>query len=370
MKIKVFFLCVVAAMMFPITAFAEEVSSPQPHDYRTGLLDDSNILGENNLDSALYDNNPNVAASLNNQNKMFVKFKHPVDLESFYVNATSMQNRRMTMTIEFENQVKKTFQFDNETDYFFPINQNDVTRVDFYVTNKADVIVGEIEFFGTYDPSESPPPETPDDLEEVKNLEVKSTDERADLSWENPNKYFDKAKIYRRDLGEEKTSLNPFAPRKVYAAEDYKPLFETNGTEFSDLSIEPEKTYEYKVTTTYDGMETKGVTVQTSIPKPPLVDLGGLKLPFGVVELIKSGNGLFLLVSGFVLLALAFVFVPKVIKLIRESVKNGNTKASSGYTPRLTDRQMKQAMQGEKQPREQRQSSFVPREPRVSKRGW
>ncbi len=49
------------------------------------------------------------------------------------------------------------------------------------------------------------------------------------------------------------------------------------------------------------------------------IDWTGLSLPFDVTDLITSGNGLLGLIAGFVLLALAFVFVPKVITLIRQS---------------------------------------------------
>ncbi|WP_185959730.1 hypothetical protein [Lentibacillus cibarius] len=49
------------------------------------------------------------------------------------------------------------------------------------------------------------------------------------------------------------------------------------------------------------------------------IDWSGLSLPFDVGDLITSGNGLLGLVGSFVLLGLAFVFVPKIIGLIRNS---------------------------------------------------
>ncbi|AIF45725.1 hypothetical protein [Virgibacillus sp. SK37] len=49
------------------------------------------------------------------------------------------------------------------------------------------------------------------------------------------------------------------------------------------------------------------------------IDWSGLSLPFSVTDLIASGNGLLGLIGAFVLLGLAFVFVPKVIALIRNS---------------------------------------------------
>lgn len=49
------------------------------------------------------------------------------------------------------------------------------------------------------------------------------------------------------------------------------------------------------------------------------IDFTGVTLPFTVTDLVGSGNALLGLVGSFVLLALAFVFVPKLITLIRQS---------------------------------------------------
>lgn len=49
------------------------------------------------------------------------------------------------------------------------------------------------------------------------------------------------------------------------------------------------------------------------------IDFSGVTLPFSVADLIGSGNALLGLVGTFVLLALAFVFVPKLITLIKQS---------------------------------------------------
>ncbi|TRM08762.1 DUF4959 domain-containing protein [Lentibacillus cibarius] len=96
--------------------------------------------------------------------------------------------------------------------------------------------------------------------QEVNNLEINPEHDKVTLTWENPDtKYFDMAKIYRRSAGEATASAwNLLAPKTVSAAAEYEPLFETNGTEFIDHSVEPETNYDYKVTTTYNGMESAG----------------------------------------------------------------------------------------------------------------
>lgn len=182
------------------------------------------------------------------------------------------------------------------------------------------------------DPTNTQPPETIEDVPEVQNLKIEAIPDRVDLTWDKPPKYFDKATIYRKKTGTATSlnisNLNPFKANKVYAAEDYEPLFETNGTSFADLSVKENESYIYKVTNTYGGMESSGVTVNTTIPKPPLIDTSKMKLDFGVTDLIKSGNGLLGLVGGFVLLALSFVFVPKIIATIRKSFINKTATAN------------------------------------------
>lgn len=57
------------------------------------------------------------------------------------------------------------------------------------------------------------------------------------------------------------------------------------------------------------------------------IDLTGVTLPFTVGDLATSGNSLLALVGSFVLLGLAFAFVPKVIGLIRDAFDNGSVGA-------------------------------------------
>lgn len=53
------------------------------------------------------------------------------------------------------------------------------------------------------------------------------------------------------------------------------------------------------------------------------IDFTGISLPFNVTDLVSSGNSLLGLVGLFVLLGMAFVFVPKLINLIRDAFDRG-----------------------------------------------
>src|SRR5690606_9188391 len=178
-------------------------------------------------------------------------------------------------------------------------------------------------------------------------------------------------------------------------------IFETNGTYFNDLTVEPKTTYDYTLTTTDGYKETEGVDVRTTTPAAPVPDMGGVvvepqpngdylykwetpkagqvkiivggkeyttvpaegqqflipaadmkytglgkpdvglvpineygdegtplepekdldevELPFNVVDLLKSGVSLLLILGPFVLLSLAFMLFPR----LRDTIKQG-----------------------------------------------
>lgn len=286
-------------------------------------------------------------------------------------------------------------------------------------------------------------------LEEVTEVVAEAEHDRVDISWKLPEtEAFEHVNIYRKGLNTETetTSLFDFLkPMTVYASEEYDPIFETNGTYFNDLTVEENSSYEYKLTTEYEGLESDGVIVQATTaiaPAPtivgdnyeqqdngdylvswdqpetgevrvlvdgqvyetvpgedrqftipaadmkysafgePLVGIqpvgsngqegepiqaGGTNLPFGVSQLIQTTSGLMMLIGSFLLLGLAFLFAPKVIRLIKSSLK---TKTGSGSQASIDERYQER---GKKQVerssnigtcREPRQGRTVTRQPR------
>lgn len=228
--------------------------------------------------------------------------------------------------------------------------------------------------------------EEPKIVGEITNLSATPKYNRVDLSWTLPKSNFlQHVNIYR----------------------DSNEIFETNGTYFNDLTVQPDTTYNYKVSTTStENVESPGVTktVKTPLPPPPKIEggqfevdeetgdyiyrwtepttgqvkvyvggkeyrtvnaadqqiiipkedmkltllgspdvylvpidpygqeggsvkppsstggtggaLDSVKIPFSVNELLKTSAGLFLLVGSIVLLALAFLLVPKLRALL------------------------------------------------------
>jgi hypothetical protein len=254
------------------------------------------------------------------------------------------------------------------------------------------------------------------EVKKIKNLSATTKFDRVKLSWALPeSEHFHHVNIYRK-IVEEKSffeslfSLGTITVSAADTVDEYKPMFETNGTYWTDLTVEPETKYEYKLTSeNVDGRESEeGVVVQVSTPeepKPVLKDaqfkqatngdyvigwsepttgnvkikVGGkdyktvpanlktytipktdlaytaigdpdvtirpvtergtegdvvsnpkMNLPFSVNDLIESGNGLLWLIGPFILLALAFLLVPKLRNLIVTAFRvNKNTMESN-----------------------------------------
>ncbi|OIJ22052.1 hypothetical protein BKP45_05080 [Anaerobacillus alkalidiazotrophicus] len=127
-------------------------------------------------------------------------------------------------------------------------------------------------------------PEAPE-IEEITNLKANSDYNRVDLSWKIPqyNPNFEFVRIYRRNnVNDIDNSLTSFLFGSRVSAnenEEYDPLFETNGSYFNDLSVEPESEYEYLLTTVNtEGEESEGVTIQATTDPEPLPTMSGVNL--------------------------------------------------------------------------------------------
>lgn len=119
-----------------------------------------------------------------------------------------------------------------------------------------------------------PKPKPAGDIEELK-AEIKYN--RVDLSWTLPHSENLKHVIIYRDTLKKSFFDKMLGVRTVKAA---TPIFETNGTYFNDLTVEPETKYEYTLTTmSTEKVESDGVTVQVTTPKEPdpVIEDGGFE---------------------------------------------------------------------------------------------
>lgn len=101
--------------------------------------------------------------------------------------------------------------------------------------------------------------------------------------------------------------------------------------------------------------------------------LENVKLPFEFKDLITSSNGLFFLIGGFVLLLLAFIFVPKFVRMIMQSFKANKPESSvaeveSRRTGTVRAEVVRSAPRIPRAPKSDRESSWQPRMPRSSER--
>lgn len=115
-------------------------------------------------------------------------------------------------------------------------------------------------------------------LKDVTDVNVETNYNRVDLSWNLPKSTeFHHVNIYRDEVVEEPNFLEKlFLGVAVSAADEPTKIFETNGTYFNDLTVQPETTYEYKLTSeSTTGDETEGVTVQAITLEEPEPELDG-----------------------------------------------------------------------------------------------
>ncbi|MBE2941952.1 fibronectin type III domain-containing protein [Anoxybacillus flavithermus] len=118
-------------------------------------------------------------------------------------------------------------------------------------------------------------------LEDVTDLSADAKYDRVKLSWTRPNsEFFSHAKIYRKKVEQKSFWDQIFGTTSVSAettSDGYTPMFETNGTYWTDLTVTPETTYSYKVTSVnIAGDESQGVTVETTTPSEPVPVLSGV----------------------------------------------------------------------------------------------
>lgn len=99
--------------------------------------------------------------------------------------------------------------------------------------------------------------------------------DRVDLSWTLPgSSNFKHVNIYRDEIVQT-TFIDSVLGVKVAHAAATK-IFETNGTYFNDLTVKPETTYKYTLTTTStESLESDGVTATVTTPEKPKPEFEG-----------------------------------------------------------------------------------------------
>ncbi|MEW5320712.1 fibronectin type III domain-containing protein [Geobacillus thermoleovorans] len=118
-------------------------------------------------------------------------------------------------------------------------------------------------------------------VEDVTDLQADAKYDRIKLSWTRPDsEFFSHVKIYRKKIEQQSFWNQLFGATSVSAAttsDGYTPMFETNGTYWTDLTVTPDTTYSYKVTSVNtEGNESQGVTIETTTPSEPVPKIEGV----------------------------------------------------------------------------------------------
>jgi len=253
-KKKVVVLILALFMLLPVSGvFA------QGFNYQNGLFDSNPEIIKNNVIGSVKDNILNSNYS-GNYFRINILFTEPIDLDALYYNGDKNSDISIKFTFydgSFES-IKTNILFNN----YYDITYKKVVGID--IENPTGRIY-KINEFDIFSNSLTITPE----LEEIKEVNAEASHDRIDLSWSLPEtEYFEHVNIYRKSVRDVQTF-------SLLSTDEYDPLFETNGTYFNDFTVEEQTTYDYKLTTEFQGLESEGVTVQATTLVAPPPELGG-----------------------------------------------------------------------------------------------
>jgi hypothetical protein len=114
---------------------------------------------------------------------------------------------------------------------------------------------------------------------------------QINLSWNLPNQHnFQKIKIYRAEKPKKQGLLQAFLGAIAFADTTPTEIFETNGTYFNDLTVQPDTSYQYSLTTaTSDGRVSNPITVSADTPTEPMP----VYTPSGTYSVNQNGDYVF-----------------------------------------------------------------------------
>jgi hypothetical protein len=114
-------------------------------------------------------------------------------------------------------------------------------------------------------------PEDPVVKQVTKAVAVAVSYKQVNLSWNLPNQHsFHHINIYRAVEPKKQNFFQAILGTIASADTQPKEIFETNGTYFNDLTVEPDTSYQYSLTSeTTDGRVSDPITVSADTPKEP-----------------------------------------------------------------------------------------------------
>lgn len=145
--------------MVPVV-FAEIISTPEPPNYHTGLLDDKNLILDTNMPSEMYDNDLETYARISSTTDYYVTFKYPANIESMFLKYTQPYG---TLRFYFKDYSYVDVELDIKDSFngYLSVSYSDVVMISFErIGSSGTRNLYEIDFFGSYN-TDYEPPETP-----------------------------------------------------------------------------------------------------------------------------------------------------------------------------------------------------------------
>lgn len=218
------------------------ITNPQ---YSIALVYDISFYGSGEIN---YNEISNLSVQFENKRNVLLSWKNPIN--SYFVGTKLYRNGDLLASLD-----KSIASYKDENLAYSSSNEYRIVSVynDGFETNG---VVKNVEI-------DSEPRAAKDILE----LKAQAKYNEVSLSWVKPkDEKLKHVNIYRDKSETEEMQV-----------ESLKKIFETNGTTFKDFTVEPETSYQYKLTTTStDDLESEGVekTVKTPAEPPPVIKDG------------------------------------------------------------------------------------------------
>lgn len=229
------------------------ISSPEPYDFKNGLLDDEDIILSNDLPYEIYDNDILTRSSLDVDKSYFINFKYPVHIKAYFLNSYYEAKR---VNIYFLDGSNRYLEFTDSSGYV-EVDYKDVIAIEVLRNSTNSTEIREIDFFGSYDNGKN------DYFPDIENLNYNVSSRSVHFTFDVPDNV---------------------SHVKVLVNDTEYETFDNNFV-LTDLTPNTEYTFTF-ITVGLSGKESKGIVVKVKT----LEELDPSKIPPSNVKALTVKN--------------------------------------------------------------------------------
>ena len=239
-KILISVTIAIFSLTIPYIAKAELVISEEPHDYKKGLLDDTELIKSNNLSLEIFDNDIITKFRYQEEQIQTIEFNYPVNITAMYQNLRNTYSSSFKFTFIGGETEEIKFKTNTSLVQFEPYDFTNVTKIEISKGSDSYVDIFEIDFFGTYEKEVKV-------YDKAHTLTATTTHNSINLNWINPN-------------------LLGFENVLLYVNGELKETLSLETTSYNLTNLNPNTSYQIELIALYDdgGMSEKEILAITT----------------------------------------------------------------------------------------------------------